>query len=114
MRNPVAHITFPSVRHPLKSSVINSKPGVREGVVGLESRNPCGKQQLGCARSTLFARCPGHCGSITMSEESCSKAQDRSPAVGQHPGLGFVRPRFGAPMSPSECLVEMELPMVQG
>jgi hypothetical protein len=37
-----------------------------------------------------------------------TRAKDRSPAVGQHPELGFVRLDFGAPVTPSECLVEME------
>jgi hypothetical protein len=37
-------------------------------------------------------------------------AEGRSPARGQHPDLGFVRLDFGAPVTPSECLVEMEAP----
>jgi hypothetical protein len=31
-------------------------------------------------------------------------------AVGQRPDFGFVRLDLGAPMAPSECLVEMEAP----
>ena len=35
-------------------------------------------------------------------------AQERSPAVGQRSDFGFVRLDLGAPMTSSECLVEME------
>ncbi len=39
-----------------------------------------------------------------------TKAKDRSPAVGQGSDFRFVRVDLGAPMPPSECLVEMEAP----
>jgi len=38
------------------------------------------------------------------------RARERSPAVGQRPDVGFVRLDLGAPIAPSECLVEMEAP----
>jgi hypothetical protein len=38
------------------------------------------------------------------------KARDMGPAVGQHSDFGFVKLDFGAPIAPSECLVEMEAP----
>jgi hypothetical protein len=38
------------------------------------------------------------------------KARDVGLAVGQRPELGFVRLDLGAPIAPSECLVEMEAP----
>jgi hypothetical protein len=39
-----------------------------------------------------------------------ARAKDRNPVVGQRPDFGFVRLDLGAPMTPSECLVEMEAP----
>ena len=39
-----------------------------------------------------------------------SKARDRGLAVGKRSDLGFVRLDLGAPIAPSECLVEMEAP----
>jgi hypothetical protein len=39
-----------------------------------------------------------------------TRDSDRSPAVGQSPDLNFVKLDFGAPVTPSECLVEMEAP----
>jgi len=35
-------------------------------------------------------------------------SRDRGLAIGQGPDLGFVRLDLGAPIMPSECLVEME------
>jgi hypothetical protein len=37
-------------------------------------------------------------------------AQERSRAVGERPDFGFVRLDLGAPITSSECLVEMEAP----
>ncbi len=37
-------------------------------------------------------------------------AQERNRAVEQRPDFGFVRFNLGAPMTSSECLVEMEAP----
>jgi hypothetical protein len=37
-----------------------------------------------------------------------TRARDRDPAVGQSPDFRFVRLDLGSPMTPSECLVEME------
>ena len=37
-----------------------------------------------------------------------TRARDRSPAVGQGPDLNFIKLELGAPITPSECLVEME------
>ena len=37
-----------------------------------------------------------------------TRATDRSPVVGKGPDFRFVRLDLGAPMIPSECLVEME------
>jgi hypothetical protein len=38
------------------------------------------------------------------------KSKERDLGIGQSPDLGFVRVDLGAPMPPSECLVEMEAP----
>ena len=38
------------------------------------------------------------------------KARDRGLAVGKRPDFGFVKLDLGAPIMPSECLVEMEAP----
>jgi hypothetical protein len=38
------------------------------------------------------------------------KARDMDPAVGKRSALGFVKLDLGAPIVPSECLVEMEAP----
>ena len=39
-----------------------------------------------------------------------ARARERSPAVGQGPDLNFVKLDLGAPVTPSECLVEIEAP----
>jgi hypothetical protein len=39
-----------------------------------------------------------------------TRSKDRNPVVGQRPDFGFVRLDLGVPMTPSECLVEMEAP----
>jgi len=39
-----------------------------------------------------------------------TRARDRMPPVGPGRDLNFVRLDLGAPMTPSECLVEMEAP----
>src|SRR4030042_3092367 len=39
-----------------------------------------------------------------------TRARDRSPAVGQGPDLNFIKLELGAPITPSECLGEMEAP----
>ncbi len=39
-----------------------------------------------------------------------TRDRDRSPAVGQGPDLNFVKLDIEAPITPSECLVEMEAP----
>ena len=39
-----------------------------------------------------------------------TRARGRSPAVGQGSDLNFVRLDLGAPITPSECLLEMETP----
>ena len=39
-----------------------------------------------------------------------SKARDTGLGVGKRSDLGFVRLDLGAPIAPSECLVEMEAP----
>jgi len=36
------------------------------------------------------------------------RSRDRGLAIGQGPDLGFVKLDLGAPIMPSECLVEME------
>jgi hypothetical protein len=39
-----------------------------------------------------------------------TRAKDRNPVAGQGPDFGFVRLDLGVPVTPSECLVEMEAP----
>jgi len=39
-----------------------------------------------------------------------TRARDRNPAVGQGPDFGFVKLDLGVPITPSECLIEMEAP----
>ncbi len=39
-----------------------------------------------------------------------TRARDRSLAIGQRPGLNFVKLDLGVPVTSSECLVEMESP----
>jgi hypothetical protein len=39
-----------------------------------------------------------------------AKTRDPGVAVGQGPDFGFVKLDLGAPITPSECLVEMEVP----
>jgi hypothetical protein len=43
-------------------------------------------------------------------KERVVRGKDGSPAIDQPHDLGFVRLDLGVPMTPSECLVEMEAP----
>ena len=83
------------------------------------SRRPC----RGRIPEALWQAAVGLCREYSIGEVSrtlrlnynglknrVTRARDRSSAVGEHPDLDFVRLDLGAPMTPSECLVEMEAP----
>jgi len=111
MRNAVANITLPTVRHPLEV--------VRNQFEAWRKRRPC----RGRIPEGLWQAAADLCREHSVWEVSrvlrlnyndlkdrVPKARDVGLAVGQRPDLGFVRLDLGAPIAPSECLVEMEAP----
>ena len=113
MRDAVANtnITLPTVRHPLEV--------VRDQFEAWCKRRRCRTR----IPEALWQAAADLCREHSIFEVSRSlrlnynglknrvrKARDVGLAVGQRPDLGFVRLDLGAPISPSECLVEMEAP----
>ena len=111
MRDAVANtnITLPTVRHPLEV--------VRDQFETWRKRRP----YRGRIPEALWQAAVGLCKEHSIFEVSRAlrlnyngvknrvpKARDVGLAVGQRPDLGFVRLDLGAPIAPSECLVEME------
>ena len=111
MRDTVANITLPTVRQPLEV--------VRNQFETWRKRRPC----RGRIPEALWQAAVGLCKEHSIFEVSRAlrlnynglknrvpKARGVGLAVGQRPDLGFVRLDLGAPIAPSECLVEMEAP----
>ena len=113
MRDAVANtnITLTTVRDPLEV--------VRDQFETWRKRRPC----RGRIPEALWQAAVGLCKEHSIFEVSRAlrlnynglknrvpKARDVGLAVGQRPDLGFVRLDLGAPIAPSECLVEMEAP----
>jgi len=111
MRDAVANITLPTVRHPLEV--------VRDQFETWRKRRP----YRGRIPEALWQAAVGLCQNHPVGEVSRTlrlnynglknrvpKARDMGLAVGQRPDFGFVRLDLGAPMTASECLVEMEAP----
>jgi len=111
MRDPVANITLPTVRHTLEV--------VRNQFEVWRKRRRCRTRIPGALWQAAADLCREH--SICEVSRSLrlnynglknrvTRARGRSPAVGQGSDLNFVRLDLGAPITPSECLVEMETP----
>ena len=111
MRETSSHITTPTVRPTLEV--------VRNQFEAWRKRRRC----RGRIPEALWQAAVGLCREHSICEVSRSlrlnynglknrvpKARDRGLAVGQRPDLGFVKLDLGAPIAPSECLVEMEAP----
>ena len=111
MRDAVANITLPTVRPPLEV--------VRDQFETWRKRRPC----RGRIPEALWQAAVGLCKEHSIFEVSRAlrlnynglknrvpKARDVGLAVGQRRDLGFVRLDLGAPIAPSECLVEMKAP----
>ena len=111
MRDTRTDITLPTVRGTFQS--------VRNQFEIWRKRRPC----RGPIPESLWQAAVGLCREHSICEVSrtlrlnynglknrVTKAKDRSPAVGQGSDFRFVRVDLGAPMSLSECLVEMEAP----
>ena len=109
MRDTVANITLPTVRSPLEVA--------RSQFEAWRKRRPCRNR----IPEALWQAAVGLCREHSVCEVSRSlrlnynglknrvtRARDRSPAVGQGSELNFVKLDLGAPIAPSECLVEME------
>ena len=84
--------------------MINSKLGVRGDLVEAEFQRPYGKER------SIFEVSRALRLNYNGLKNRVPKARDVGLAVGQRPDLGFVRLDLGAPIAPSECLVEMEAP----
>jgi hypothetical protein len=111
MRETVTDTTLPTVRHSFEI--------IRNQFETWRKRRPC----RGRIPEALWQAAVGLCREHSICEVSqalrlnyrglknrVTKARDRSCSVKQRPDLGFVRLDLGSPMSPSECLVEMEAP----
>jgi hypothetical protein len=111
MRGTVTNTTLPTVRPTLEV--------VRNQFETWRKRRPC----RGRIPGALWQAAVGLCREHSICEVSqtlrlnyrglknrVTKARDRNRSVKQGPDLGFVRLDLEAPMSPSECLVEMEAP----
>ena len=110
MRDPVANITLPTVRHPLEV--------VRHQFETWRKRRRC----RGRIPETLWQAAAEQCREHSICEVSrtlrlnYNGLKSRVPkatremglAVGQRPDFGFVKLDLGAPITSSECLVEME------
>ena len=109
MRDTVANITLPTVRPTIEI--------VRHQFEAWRKRRRC----RGQIPEALWQAAVGLCRERSICEVSRSlrlnynglknrvtRARDRSPAVGQGSELNFVKLDLGAPIAPSECLVEME------
>jgi hypothetical protein len=109
MRDAVGNITLSTVRDPFEV--------VRDQFETWRKRRPC----RGRIPEALWQAAVGLCKERSIFEVSRAlglnynglkdrvpKARDVGLAVGQGPELGFVRLDLGAPIAPSECLVEME------
>ena len=109
MRDPVANITLPTVRHTLE--VVRNQFEVWRKRRRCRTRIPealwqaaadlCKKHSICEVSRSLRLNYNGLKNRVT-------RDRGRSPAVGQGPDLNFVKLDLGAPITPSECLVEME------
>jgi hypothetical protein len=111
MRDTVANITLPTVRHSFEV--------VHNQFETWRKRRPC----RGRIPEALWQAATGLCKEHSIFEVSrvlrlnynslknrVQKAGEVNHTVGQSPDFGFVRLDLGSPMTPSECLVEMEAP----
>ena len=111
MRNTVTDITQPTERPTIES--------VRHQFEAWRKRRRCRGEIPEALWQAAVGLCREHsiCGvsrSLRLNynglKNRVTRARGRSPAVGQGPDLNFVRLDLGAPITPSECLVEMETP----
>ena len=111
MRDPVANITLPTVRHTLEA--------VRNQFEAWRKRRRCRTR----IPEALWQAAADLCSEHSICEVSqalrlnyndlkdrVQRSKDRGLAIGQGPDLNFVKLDLGTPIMPSECLVEMEAP----
>ncbi len=111
MKETISHVTTPAIRPTIES--------VRHQFEIWRKRRRC----RGRIPEALWEAAVGLCRGHSICEVSRSlrlnynglknrspKARDMGLAVGKRSDLGFVKLDLGAPMVPSECLVEMEAP----
>jgi hypothetical protein len=110
MRETLPYITVPAISPSLES--------VRHQFGTWRKRRPC----RGQIPEALWQEAVGLCREHSICEVSRSlrlndndlkrrvqRSKGRGLAVGQRPDFGFVRLDLGTPITPSECLVEMEV-----
>ncbi len=111
MRDPVANITLPTIRHTIEV--------VRNQFEAWRKRRRCRTRIPEALWQAAVGLCKDHSvGEVSRTlrlnynglKNRVPKARSRGLAVGQRPDFGFVRLDLGAPMTASECLVEMEAP----
>jgi len=111
MRETIPHITLPAIRPSLEN--VCDQFGTWRKRRHCRSRIPeslwqaaiglCQEHSICEVARTLRLNYNGLKNRVT-------RAKERNPVVGQRPDLGFVRLDLGAPVTSSECLVEMEAP----
>ena len=111
MRDTMANIALPTVRHPLEV--------VRHQFETWRKRRRC----RGRIPEVLWQAAAEQCRERSICEVSqalrlnyndlkdrVQRSRDRGLGVGQRREFGFVKLDLGTPIMPSECLVEMEAP----
>jgi hypothetical protein len=111
MRDPVANITLPTVRHTFEV--------VRNQFEAWRKRRRCRTRIPEALWQAAVDLCREH--SICEVSQALrlnyndlkdrvQRSKDRGLVIGQGPDLNFVKLDFEAPITRSECLVEMESP----
>lgn len=111
MRNPVAQSTLPLVRHPFE--VVGNQFEAWRKRRRCRSRIPEDLWEAAvdlCREHSLSEVSQGLRLNYNNLKHRVQKGKERDLAIRQGPDLSFVRVDLGAPMTPSECLVEMEAP----
>jgi hypothetical protein len=110
MRDTIANITIPTIRSSLEV-VRNQFEGWRKGRAsrGIPEALWEAAVEL-CRDHSIFAVSRALRLNYNGLKDRVLRARDVDLAVGKRSGLGFVKLDLAAPITPSECLVEMEAP----
>jgi len=111
MRDTVANITLPTVRHSVE--VVRTQFEAWRKRRRCRSRIPEALWQAAadlCREHSLCEVSQALRLNYNDLKDRVQRSRDRGLAIGEGPDLGFVKLDLGTPITPSECLVEMETP----